>query len=251
MSDCTCEPSVPPEVDDPWAPGDTFTCQRCGKSASIPRAARMGEPLHPAFFPAHSPPPLPPTSTTSSGPTLDEVLAAFGRLDFVVWVERTDDGFKVQALELTGDNNVGVGTRFFKAKNGATVLEALRRIAHYHTELARMFEARQVERHGERADDCAERADALVARVRGLLEERAEAEAATWWARTWACALRFRELHPDATSCTTLQRRAPRQTQVRPYGSTLTEHQRWRVHKHEKHAWERLEWLVREEYDRG
>ena len=27
---CECPNPVPPMVDDPWAPGDTFTCRNCG-----------------------------------------------------------------------------------------------------------------------------------------------------------------------------------------------------------------------------
>lgn len=73
--------------------------------------------------------------------SVDDAIAAFGAFDFVVWVEKRDARYRVQVLQLSGDNFIGVSAHLFKVKTGATVLEALRSIAGYHSELARLFEA--------------------------------------------------------------------------------------------------------------
>lgn len=63
---------------------------------------------------------------------------------------------------------------------------------------------------------------------------------AVWWARTWACAYSFkRSARPGS-----LHRQRSQRVYVRGDHVRMTELQAWRVHKHEKQAWARLEELA-------
>jgi len=69
---------------------------------------------------------------------------------------------------------------------------------------------------------------------------------AVWWARTWAVALQFRNRHHVPSSPIRVRVAGGRSSKVvlRSTRTTISGLQSWRVHKHEKAAWSRLEELT-------
>jgi len=70
---------------------------------------------------------------------------------------------------------------------------------------------------------------------------RDELRRAAWWARSWSLAYLWKSrVAPVRRSRDLLER-----TTLRATRASISELQSWRVHKHEKQAWARLEELTR------
>lgn len=71
----------------------------------------------------------------------------------------------------------------------------------------------------------------------GFDDVRAELRRAVWWSRVWALAYTFYR-------STGTHRVAGQRVALRPTRTQLSSIQGWRVHRHEKAAWARLEELT-------
>lgn len=77
-------------------------------------------------------------------------------------------------------------------------------------------------------------------------EVRADLRRAAWWARAWSLAYLWRERRINPNTRHMLEARArDEKTILRSTRVKITNLQSWRVHKHEKQAWARLEELSR------
>lgn len=83
-------------------------------------------------------------------------------------------------------------------------------------------------------------------------EVRHELRRASWWARTWSLALLWRERANPSIGAPYVERtrsqlreRPPGRVVLRPSRCVLSPILSWRVHRHEKAAWARLEELTR------
>lgn len=75
---------------------------------------------------------------------------------------------------------------------------------------------------------------------------REQLSRATWWARAWSLAYLWRERRINPNTRHMIESRASgEKTILRPTRVRITNLQSWRVHKHEKQAWARLEELSR------
>jgi len=70
-------------------------------------------------------------------------------------------------------------------------------------------------------------------------------ESAVWWARAWSLAYLWRERRINPSSRQMHSARQPgAKTILRAARVEITNLQSWRVHKHEKQAWSRLETIA-------